>query len=311
MNGILKVSSVAATTFLVLSAPAHCQTPQRTVAVYNDWAVSCSYSAEGKSCELTQSQYLEGQTSPTSQVTIGRLAKGQPIKIVFQVPANVWIEAGVNFELAEKSPLLKAAFRWCNAALCVADVNLDQSATNKLLARTEPVRLSWKDIAQRDVVAPVSLKGFAPAFGVFNEVQSASSNARPESSPKPESNAKADEARRFDGKWSTEAECAAIPPNTAKALWITPTKIENGKLSANYGIDGKPGSGRFEGTVAANGHVEVFVIGLTGESKFNTNNAPEGIPYSWKATGSLSDSRGTATKTEGRHCVLSFSKDKK
>src|SRR4051812_32965083 len=81
---------------MVVSGTIDAQTPQRTTATYDDWTVSCTVTAAEKSCELAQAQLSQGQSSPTSQITIGRLANQGPLKAIFQVPPNVWLLSGVR-----------------------------------------------------------------------------------------------------------------------------------------------------------------------------------------------------------------------
>jgi invasion protein IalB len=270
----------------------HAQTPQRTTATYDDWTVTCANTAGVKSCEMAQSQSMQGQPTPVSQITIGRVAKNEPLKIGFQVAADLWLQAGLKVIIDEKEAPLSATFRWCVPTRCLADADLTDAITKKLAGRTEPVRLLWKDSSQRDVTVPVSLNGFSPALNAMNEV------------PEPA----AEDVKRFDGQWSLEAECQAVAPNVSKGTWKSIGKVANGQLSAKFGDEGKPGSGKFEGIVQPNGSLELLVKGLSGDSKYNTDNVPEKTPFSWKATGSISGSEGTARKMEGRFCHVSLSK---
>lgn len=288
---------------LCVEFSAHAQTPERTTATYGDWTASCATPPSGeKSCELIQSQILQGQTTPTSQITIARTTKNGPLKIFVQVPTNVLFQSGVIFRVDDIEAGVTATLRWCAPSRCLADAELSDAVIKKLSSAAEPGALSWKDPSQQEVKIPVSLKGFLPALNAVTQIQN----------PAPQSLKIAEEdVRRFDGTWSIESECQAIPPNVGKANWKTSGKIENGKLSAKFGDEGKPGSGKFVGMIAANGHIEIVTSGLTGDIKFNTNNVAEKTPYTWKSIGSLSDSRGTATRIEGRFCVVNFSRDKK
>jgi invasion protein IalB len=276
---------------------AQAQMPQHTIATYDDWTISCTMAlGREKSCELVQSQLVQGQTAPVSQITITRPTKSGPFAIFFQVPPNVWLKAGVNLSTADKDTTIAASFIWCTPTRCLAQADLSDVTIKKLNLVSDPGGLSWKDATQREVTVPVSFKGFSYAASAMNEGLNGTFVAS-----KPEDN-------RFDGQWATEAECQAVPPNVAKTKWRTNSKIENGKLLAQFGDEGKPGSGKFEGVINADGHVELSVNGLTGDSKYNSNDAPEKTPYTWRATGSFSGTHGTATKTEGRFCTVSFSK---
>jgi invasion protein IalB len=296
MNWLLRTALIWLSPAIIVAGTVHAQSPQRTTATYDDWTVSCAVTAGEKSCELAQSQSPQGQTSPISQITIGRVAKNEPLRIIFQVASNVWLQAGVKVLIDEKEPLLSAAFRWCIPTRCLADADLTDAYIKKLNGRNESLHLSWKNVSQSDVTIPVSLRGFSAALDAMQMQTSTSSS-------------NTGDVRRFDGQWSTEAECQAVSPNVLKNILKTISKIENGKLSAKFGDDGKPGSGRFEGVINTNGNIELSVNGLTGDSKYYVTNPPEKTPYTWRATGILSGSRGAATRTEGQACKINFSKN--
>ncbi|MGX4801651.1 invasion associated locus B family protein [Bradyrhizobium guangdongense] len=270
----------------------HAQLPTRTSATYDDWTVSCTLVGSEKSCEIAQTQAIQGQNSPI-QIMIGRVAKNDPFRIVFQVTSNVWLPDGVKLVSSEKEALVVAPFRWCLPLRCLADIELSDSVLSKLGGSTN-LQLVWKNVSQSEVALPVTLNGFFPAFAAMKAQMTPTSSGRGES-------------KRFDGQWSTDAECQAVPPNVSKASWKTTSKIENGKLFAKFGDEGKPGSGKFEGEINGD-RIELLASGLSGDRKYSSGNVPENTPFTWKATGSFSDLHGTATRTEGRFCVVNFSK---
>lgn len=279
--------------------PAHAQAPQRTTATFDDWTVTCVGETQ-KTCEITSAQPDQGQ-GIASQITISRVSNGQSLKISVQIPPNVWLSSGITLSGDSKSGGIVAPFRWCVSGRCLADVEVKQEQIEKLSGLGDQSGLLiFKVATQQDQKILVSFKGLGRAFDFFlKENQNSTSQEE------------AQNINRFDGQWSLKAECQAIPPNVAKASWTTTSKIENGKLSAKYGDEGKPGSGKFEGIIAANGHIELSAHGLTGDSKSTSNNAPEKTPFNWRAIGTFSDSQGTATRIEGRVCTVTFSRDKK
>lgn len=149
-----------------LAAAALAQAPTRTTATYEDWTVRCE-TAQGtahKSCEVFQAQQPPGQTSPVSQVAIGRAAKADPLKLVVQIPVNVWLAGGPRILWDDKQPPLALAFKRCMPAGCFADAEVSDDLLRRLRGRTEPGRLEYKDALQRDVAVPISFKGFAQAM---------------------------------------------------------------------------------------------------------------------------------------------------
>jgi invasion protein IalB len=157
-----------------IALPAAAQT--RTTATYDDWTVRCETipavpAQQGapaqparKSCEMFQVTQVQGQPNPVTQIAIGRASKTEPLKLVMQVPVNLWLASGVKLVYDEKQPGLSGAFKRCVPVGCFADVDLNDDLVKRMRARTEPGRLEFKDATQRDVAIPVSFKGFGQAY---------------------------------------------------------------------------------------------------------------------------------------------------
>lgn len=150
------------------TSPALAQAPRLTTATYDDWTVRCEMAGAVKTCEIEQTSQVQGQ--PFSQVAIGHPSKAEPMRIVFQVPINVWLPAGVSLVVDDKDPAaaINAIFKRCVGSGCFADAELSDDAVKKLRARGDKGKLVFKDATQREVSVPVSLKGFAPAFDAMN-----------------------------------------------------------------------------------------------------------------------------------------------
>src|SRR3974390_155001 len=149
---------MAAALLLGLSGAAYSQVPQLTTAAYDDWTVRCEMHDAVKTCEMQQTSQLQGQ--PVSQIALGRPSKGAQFRIVFQVPINVWLPAGVTLVLDDKDPGISTTFKRCVGNGCFADTDLNDDTVKKLRARTANGKLLFKDAAQRDVTIPVLFKGF-------------------------------------------------------------------------------------------------------------------------------------------------------
>lgn len=163
----------AITFFLALtagaSAQAQTQAPQRTTATYQDWTVRCEVAATGKICEMAQAMQIQGQAQPVTQIALGQQSKGAPMKIVLQVPINVWLPAGAKLVINEKEPGIAAVYGRCLPAACLADADLKDDQIKKLRGLTENGKLQFKDAAQQDVVIPVSFKGFDQAYDAMQK----------------------------------------------------------------------------------------------------------------------------------------------
>jgi invasion protein IalB len=152
---------------LLGSSAAAAQAPQLTTATYDDWTVRCEMHDAIKTCEIEQTSQIQGQ--PVSQIALGRPSKGAPFRIVFQVPINVWLPAGVTLVLDDKDPGISATFKRCVGNGCFADSDLNDETIRKLRARTANGKLLFKDATQRDVTIPVSFKGFGSAFDAMSK----------------------------------------------------------------------------------------------------------------------------------------------
>jgi invasion protein IalB len=170
MKSFVGITTVLVACVAAVMPPARAQTPQRTTATYDDWTVSCvmDSGAGTRTCEMVQMQtseeQAEGQARPVGQVTIGRPADGEPLKMFFQVAPNVWLEGGIKFGLDDKDIALIATFRWCLPNRCLADGVLNETAVRKMRVRTEPGKAEFKDAAQHDASTVVSFTGFAAAL---------------------------------------------------------------------------------------------------------------------------------------------------
>jgi invasion protein IalB len=156
----------------LLPGDALAQNPQRTTATYQDWTLRCE-SRDGpppaRSCEIVQTTSTQGQPNPVTQIAIGRAGHDGPMRIVFQVPVNVLVAAGVALVYDAKSPPLAVAFRHCIPVGCFADGELKDEVAKKFRSATAQAHFEFKDSAQRVVNIPVSFKGFEQAFDALSK----------------------------------------------------------------------------------------------------------------------------------------------
>ncbi len=177
--GKIQCIGIAAAGLLTAMATAHAQVPpaapapapaqaapQRTTATFDDWTLRCETQGTPpvKNCELVQAVTAQGQSQPITQMVIGRATPKDPLKVVFQLPLNVWIATGVSLTFDAKAASIPAAFRWCTPAGCFADFDLNADQTKRLRAATAQGRFTFKDASQRDVNIPVSFKGLSAAL---------------------------------------------------------------------------------------------------------------------------------------------------
>src|SRR6185437_14510377 len=96
--------------------------PQQTTATYEDWTLRCVVQPgppSQKVCEIVQSTHVQGQAAVLTQIAIGGQKKA-PLKVVVQVPIDVWLPAGIKLIGGGKDPGLAAAFKRCVPQACFA-----------------------------------------------------------------------------------------------------------------------------------------------------------------------------------------------
>jgi invasion protein IalB len=138
------------------------QAPQHTTAAYDDWTVRCDMVGSSKTCDLAQSTQVQGQL--VSLIVIGHAGKGEPLRIVFQLPIDVWLPAGVTLATDKGTKIVSATFKRCLGGGCFADAEIKDDVVSKLSGETESGKLLFADATQKEVALPVSFKGFAVAF---------------------------------------------------------------------------------------------------------------------------------------------------
>jgi invasion protein IalB len=141
--------------------------PERTTATYGDWVVQCVESSSPPAepvCDMAQVTQLQGKNLPFSRVAIARPEKGQPVKLVVQVPVNASFSTQVHIQTGDADPGVIAPFSNCTPNGCFAEFDLREDILKKLREATSTGKLSFADAGGHDVSVPISFKGFAQAF---------------------------------------------------------------------------------------------------------------------------------------------------
>jgi invasion protein IalB len=151
------------------ASPAPSDVPQRTTASYANWVLTCDVRAgppQQKVCEILQmvQAQAEGKAVPFSTVVVMHPVKGQPVKLLIQVPASVTFSTNVRIQAAEADPGIAAPFARCAPTGCIVDFDLKDDALKKLRTATGNGKITYADVNGREVVVPLSLSGFDQAF---------------------------------------------------------------------------------------------------------------------------------------------------
>jgi invasion protein IalB len=148
-------------------APAESETPQSTTATYGDWVVQCQMQSGAppkKICEMVQLAQVPGKNLPFSRVMIMQRSKGEPLKLVVQVPVNVSIAEKVRLQTTQSDSGMTAPLARCVPVGCFADFEINEASLKKLRAATGAGKLTFADAAGRDVGIPLSFKGFSASL---------------------------------------------------------------------------------------------------------------------------------------------------
>ena len=113
---------------------------------------------------MAQVTQLQGKNLPFSRVAIGRPEKGQPVKLIVQVPVNASFATQVHIQTSDSDPGVIAPFANCNPNGCFAEFDLREDLLKKLREATSTGKLSFADAGGHDVSVPISFNGFAQAF---------------------------------------------------------------------------------------------------------------------------------------------------
>ncbi|MGB6467662.1 MAG: invasion associated locus B family protein [Xanthobacteraceae bacterium] len=107
---------------------------------------------------------LQGKNLPFSRVAVGRPEKGQPVKLIVQVPVNASFSTQVHIQTGDADPGVIAPFANCTPNDCFAEFDLKEDILKKLREATGTGKLSFADAGGHDVAVPISFNGFAQAF---------------------------------------------------------------------------------------------------------------------------------------------------
>lgn len=187
------VSAKAQTAATSVSAAQGASEPQRTTATFQDWLVQCrqtemeppaaaAAAADAKKapapvpaaaaskaapvkvkiCEMVQTFTFRQTGGQLAKIAIGKLPGEDKTKAVLQTPVGVHLPNGVNIKLDEKTEF-KGAFVLCNAASCVADIELPRDA-EQAFNTAKAATLTFTNGARQPITLSLSLKGFEGAF---------------------------------------------------------------------------------------------------------------------------------------------------
>lgn len=138
--------------------------PSATTATYGNWLLRCNVRTSARICEVVQTIYVQGQKTPFARIAIGREKKSDPLRLVVQVPVNVFLSSPLQIIFKKNAPSIKLNFERCIPAGCFAAMQSAEEVVRRLRAQSNPVRISYKNGSQREVGFQISLRGFDAAL---------------------------------------------------------------------------------------------------------------------------------------------------
>jgi invasion protein IalB len=149
------------------AAPVPTDLPQSTTATYANWVVQCQTRAgqtPEKVCDMAQVAQMQNSSAPFSRVAVAQPVKGQPVRLVIQVPVNASFAANVKIQTGDSDPGIAAPFARCVPGGCFAEFDLKDDMLKKFRGSSGTGKLTFADAGGHDISVPVSFSGFAQAF---------------------------------------------------------------------------------------------------------------------------------------------------
>lgn len=148
-------------------AAAQLEVPQRTTATYGDWVLQCETATTppaAEVCDIAQVTQVQGRNVPFSRIAVAHPEKGQPVKLVVQVPVNASFGTNVRIQTGDEDPGVQAPFTNCTPNGCFAEFELKEELLRKLRVATSVGKVSFADAGAHPIAVPISFNGFGQAF---------------------------------------------------------------------------------------------------------------------------------------------------
>ena len=141
-----------------------------STSVYGDWDLWCESQA-GPSplelCDISQMTLIEGQPNSVLRIEIRRPERGQPIRLIAHLPTDISSAVSVRIELGDKGFAIARSDWRCGPIACIAEFEVQDDVLDTVRADTGPGNIVFTGAARREVVIPVSFKGFQAAFAAM------------------------------------------------------------------------------------------------------------------------------------------------
>ncbi|MBS7792934.1 invasion associated locus B family protein [Roseococcus sp. SDR] len=145
-------------------APAPAAAPNVTNASFGDWILRCETRQNGpRGCEVLQS-LQDQRRQPVAQFAFGRAQRGDPMRLIVLIPANVTVVHPMLIQLPDRAAPIPVTLRACGPRGCVAETDVSAGQLTRLRAREAQGRLEYRDALGGEVALPFSTRGFGQAL---------------------------------------------------------------------------------------------------------------------------------------------------
>lgn len=142
-------------------------------ATYGDWQLRCRNAIPGsanqpaipRTCEVTQSVIIQGQSQPFAQLAFGKPSPNDALFFTTVLPINISFPSTVRITMDEKDAQpVELAWTRCIPGGCFASVSVKDDALKRWRAKDDAGRFTFKNSAGQDVTLPFSFRGLSRAL---------------------------------------------------------------------------------------------------------------------------------------------------
>lgn len=148
--------------------------PQVTTATFGDWIERCQQIVSGeetlKVCEVAQTFQVEGQSAPIAQLAIGRIKRGDPLRLTLVLPVNAGFPSAPKISIDGKpSESIELAWRRCIPSGCIAEAALSDELIAQWRNEKSAAHIESKNGAGQTFSFALSLRGLGPAYDALTK----------------------------------------------------------------------------------------------------------------------------------------------
>ena len=128
------------------------------------WAVNCKsgVSEEGLECRLSQTVVTQQGGQLLTDVTFRIPADKKAPEVIVRLPLGAFLPAGATLQVDDKTPQ-RLDFRACDRSGCYAQAPISSQMLKDLQSGRQ-LKVTFKNLAEKEINVPLSLDGFPDAY---------------------------------------------------------------------------------------------------------------------------------------------------